>query len=57
MNTKYKKNSDIGYLFEVDIEYTKHIHMLHSDLPFLPERMKTIKSTKLVCNVQNKKIM
>ena len=29
--------------------------MLHSDLPFLPERMKINKSTKLVCNVQDKK--
>ena len=28
--------------------------MLHSDLPFLPERMKFNKSTKLVCNVQDK---
>ena len=29
--------------------------MLHSDLPFLPERMKINKSTMLVCNVQDKK--
>ena len=29
--------------------------MLHSDLPFLPERMKINKSTKLFCNVQDKK--
>ena len=29
--------------------------MLHSDLPFLPERVKINKSTKLVCTVQNKK--
>ena len=28
--------------------------MLHSDLPFLPERMKISKCTKLVCNIQNK---
>ena len=29
--------------------------MLHKDLPFLPERMKINKSTKLICNVQDKK--
>ena len=52
---KYDENSDIGCIFEVDIEYSKHIRMLHSDLPFLPERMKINKSTKLFCNVQDKK--
>ena len=28
--------------------------MLHKDLPFLPEKMKLNKSTKFVCNVQDK---
>ena len=50
----YDENSDIGYIFEVDVEYTENIRMLHSDLPFLPERMKISKCTKLVCNIQNK---
>ena len=50
----YDENSDKGYIFEVDIEYPTNIHMQHSDLPFLSERMKIIKCCKLVCNVQDK---
>ena len=36
----YDEKSDIGYLLFVDIEYPKTLRMLHSDLPFLPDRMK-----------------
>ena len=36
----YDKNSDKGNILEVDVEYPKNLHDLHSDLPFLPERMK-----------------
>ena len=50
----YDENSHKGYIFEVDVEYTENIRMLHSDLPFLPERMKSPKCTKLVCNIKNK---
>ena len=38
----------------MDVEYPKNLHKLHSDLPFLPERMKINNCTKLVCNVQDK---
>ena len=50
----YDENSNKGYIFEVDVEHPKNLHKLHSDLPFLPERMKVNNCTKLVCNVQDK---
>ena len=50
----YDEEDDTGYLFAVDLEYPKYLHKLHSDLPFLPERMKINKCTKLVYNVQDK---
>ena len=53
----YDKDSDKGYILEVDIDYPKDLHDLHSDLPFLPERMKINKCNKLVCNLYNKKNM
>ena len=50
----YDENSDKGYILEVDVEYPKNLHKLHSDLPFLPERMKINKCSKLVCTMQDK---
>ena len=50
----YDEEDDTGYLFVVDVEYPKNLHKLHSDLPFLPERMKINKCTQLVCSTQNK---
>ena len=51
----YDEDSDKGYILEVDLEYPKNLHDLHSDLPFLPERMKIDKCSKLVCNLYDKK--
>ena len=51
----YNEDSDKGYILEVDIEYPKNLHDLHSDLPFLPERMKIDKCKKLLCNLHDKK--
>ena len=60
----YDEDSDKGYILEVDVGYSKaeckarypeNLYDLHSDLPFLPERMKINKCTKLVCNLHDKK--
>ena len=44
-----------GYILEVDVEYPKRLHELHSDLPFLSERMEVNKCKNLICNLFNKK--
>ena len=51
----YDEEGDVGYLLVVNIEYPKTLRMLHSDLPFLPDRMKVNKVKKLVCNELIKK--
>ena len=51
----YDENNDKGYIFEVDVKYPKRLHDLHSDLPFLSERMEVNTCKKLVCNLFNKK--
>ena len=51
----YNENDNKGYILEVDVKYPKRSHKLHSDLPFLSERMKIDKCNKLVCNLSNKK--
>ena len=50
----YDEDSDKGYILEVDVKYPKNLHDLHSDLTFLPERMKADKCRKLVCNLYEK---
>ena len=51
----YDENNDKGYILEVDAKYPKKLHDLHSDLQFLPKRIKIDKYKKLVCNLRNKK--
>ena len=53
----YDVDSDIGYLLEVDVHYPKNLHRLHSDLPFLPERKKIDKCSKLINTLHDKKTM
>ena len=49
----YDENNDKGYILAVDVKYPKKLHDIHSDLPFLPKRMKIDKCKKLVCNLLN----
>ena len=51
----YNKNSIEGYILKVDVDYPSELQNLHSDLPFLPERMVVNKTKKLICNLQDKK--
>ena len=51
----YDENNDKDYILEMDVKYPKRLHELHSDLPFLSERMEVNKCKKLVCNLFNKK--
>ena len=51
----YDKDSDKGYILEVDVKYPKNLYDLHSELPFIPEKMKIDKCNKLVCNLYDKK--
>ena len=62
----YDENSNKGYevVLEVDLEHAKKLLRratlkgvalnLHMDLPFSPERNKTKKCNKLVCNMYDK---
>ena len=50
----YDENNDRGYILEVDVTHRKKLHDIHSDLPFLPKRMKIDKIKKLVCSLLNK---
>ena len=51
----YDKNDNKGYILKVDVDYPNELQNLHSDLPFLPERMVINNTKKLVCNSQDKK--
>ena len=50
----YDEKSITGYMFKLDIDYPKNLHDLHSDLPFLPQRMKINKCDKLIFDLFDK---
>ena len=39
----YGKNGNVGYFFDIDIDYPKKLFDLRKDLPFLPESKKVNK--------------
>ena len=49
-------NEEIGevHFLKVDVQYIEKLRELHNHLPFLPERMKTVKVKKLAANLDNK---
>ena len=51
----YDEESDIGYLFVVDVIYHENLYIEHSDLPFLPDRSKINKVNQLNCDLDDKK--
>ena len=50
----YNEEIDEGYFLEVDVQYSEKLHEIHSDLPFLAERIKFEKVEKLVTNLHDK---
>lgn len=51
-------DAEIGYIFEVDLEYPKHLHDLHRDYPFCAESMivpGTKNDKKLLLTLYDKK--
>ena len=50
----YNEDGDVGYFLDVDIEYSKNLHKMHSDLPFLPDRRQIGKIEKLFCRIEDK---
>ena len=50
----YDENSDTGYLLVLDVTYPKDLYEKHKYLPFLPEKIKIVKSTKLSYSFNDK---
>ena len=52
---EFNEINDKGYFIEADVDYPQELHDLHSDMPFLSERIVINKTNNLVCNLHNKK--
>lgn len=51
-----KDDSEVGYIFEVDLEYPETLHVCHNDLPFCPQKFAPpgSKTRKLIPNLYDK---
>jgi len=49
-------DQSIGYILEVDFEYTENLHSQHNDLPFCSQNKKTenMQQSKLIADLSNK---
>ena len=50
----YNEKGIKRYFLKVDVQYLGKLHELHSDLAFLPERMKIEKVKKLAANLHDR---
>lgn len=54
---EHPNNTEIGYIFEVDVDYPTYLHTLHNELPFLPFNGKppSSKTKKLLTTLEPKR--
>ena len=50
-----KKDTNQGFIFEVDLDYPSSLWKSHNDYPLAPERIKIDKTEKLICSFLPKK--
>ena len=50
-----KKDTNQGFIFEVDLDYPSSLWKSHNDYPLAPERIKIDKVDKLICSFLPKK--
>ena len=50
-----KKDTNQGFIFEVDLDYPRSLWKSHNDYPLAPERIKIDKIDKLICSFLPKK--
>ena len=50
-----KKDTNQGYIFEVDLDYPNTLWVSHNDYPLAPEKLKVDKIDKLICSLLPKR--